>query len=337
MKNHLEERLSMAVSKRVRAVGSISNELLKKSREAALAAVQIFNNPSITFKSEIFIVLMVISWTYLMHAHFRKIGIDYRYFKTGAKRKKYEKTAKGAIKYWELERCLYEPACPLEDLVKKNLKFLIGLRHEIEHQMTSKLDSHLSARFQACCLNYNESVKKLFGPEFGIDKHLSFSLQFSSIGREQVDTLTAASGFPQNISSYIKTFDDSLSESEYNDSRYAYRIFFVPKTANRKGQADQVVEFIRSDSDLAKDVNKSYAVIKETEKAKFLPKQVLEKMKLKGFTNFKMHHHTELWKTLDAKNLSKGLGVNVVNVWYWYEPWIAIVEKHCAQNLKVYK
>ena len=92
MKNHFEERLSMAISKRVRAVGSISNELLKKSREAALAAVQIFNNPSITFKSEIFIVLMVISWTYLMHAHFRKIGIDYRYFKTGAKRKKYEKT-----------------------------------------------------------------------------------------------------------------------------------------------------------------------------------------------------------------------------------------------------
>lgn len=36
---------------RIRKVGSISNELVKKSREAALAAVQIFNNPSITFKS----------------------------------------------------------------------------------------------------------------------------------------------------------------------------------------------------------------------------------------------------------------------------------------------
>jgi hypothetical protein len=35
--------------KRVRRVFSVKEELLKKSREAALAAVQIFNNPNVTF------------------------------------------------------------------------------------------------------------------------------------------------------------------------------------------------------------------------------------------------------------------------------------------------
>ncbi len=40
---------------------SVSHELVEKSREAALAAVQIFNNPQVTFKSEIFIVLMHVS------------------------------------------------------------------------------------------------------------------------------------------------------------------------------------------------------------------------------------------------------------------------------------
>lgn len=326
----------MVAGKRVRAVGSISNELLKKSREAALAAVQTFNNPSITFKSEIFIVLMVISWTYLMHAHFRKSGIDYRYFKTRGSRKWFERTTKGAIKYWGLERCLDDPACPLDALVKKNLKFLIGLRHEIEHQMTTRLDAHLSARFQACCLNYNDAVKKLFGHEFGIDKHLSFSLQFSSIDRGQVDLLNPSTELPKNIAAFINAFDAALSEGEYNDPRFAYRVLFIPKTANRKGQADQVIEFIKADSELAKGVNKTYAVIKETERAKFLPKQVLEKMHQKGFPKFNMHHHTELWKALDAKNPSKGLGVSVVNVWYWYEPWIDIVENHCAQSQKKY-
>lgn len=34
------------------------------------------------------------------------------------------------------------------------------------------------------------------------------------------------------------------------------------KTANRKGQADKVIEFIKADSELAKDVNKHYAVVK---------------------------------------------------------------------------
>ena len=39
-------------------------ELLIKSREAMLSAVQIYNNPQITFKSETFISLAVISWTF---------------------------------------------------------------------------------------------------------------------------------------------------------------------------------------------------------------------------------------------------------------------------------
>ncbi len=53
---------------RRRSVKSIKDELIKKSREAILAAVQIYNNPLITFKSEAFITLSMIGWTYLMHA-----------------------------------------------------------------------------------------------------------------------------------------------------------------------------------------------------------------------------------------------------------------------------
>ena len=47
--------------------------------------------------------------------------------------------------------------------------------------MTSKIDDYLSARFQSCCLNFNHYIKKLFGEKYGIDKHLSVSLQFSTV------------------------------------------------------------------------------------------------------------------------------------------------------------
>ena len=46
---------------------SITNELLDKSKEAMVSAVQIYNNPLIKFKSEMFITTAIISWTYLMH------------------------------------------------------------------------------------------------------------------------------------------------------------------------------------------------------------------------------------------------------------------------------
>ena len=65
------------MSKRKHRRSSVKSELIKKSREATLAAVQIFNNPNITFKAEAYVVLMIIGWTYLMHAYFRSKGIEY--------------------------------------------------------------------------------------------------------------------------------------------------------------------------------------------------------------------------------------------------------------------
>lgn len=322
----------MSQPKRVRSVGSISNELLKKSREAALAAVQIFNNPSITFKSEIYIVLMVIAWTYLLHAHFRQKRVEYRYFKMVGARRKFDRTTKDAYKYWELERCLNSDQSPVEKNAANNLRFLIGLRHEIEHQMTNRIDECFSARFQACCLNYNDHIKSLFDEKHGIDKHLSFSLQFSSISREQIDLLNTQSGLPPNILGYVTEFDSSLSEDEYNHPRYAYRVLFIPKAANRRGQADQVIEFVKADSDLAKEVNAQYTVIKETERRKYLPSEIVLLIQGEGFSRFNMHAHTALWKTENAKSANKGLGVAVAKTWYWYESWLDRVRTHCSAN-----
>ncbi len=67
-------------SKRTRAVWSVKEELLIKSREAMLSAVQIFNNPNIHFKSENFIILANISWIYLLHAYYREQKLEYRYY-----------------------------------------------------------------------------------------------------------------------------------------------------------------------------------------------------------------------------------------------------------------
>ncbi|WP_460090639.1 DUF3644 domain-containing protein [Pseudomonas sp. S2_E02] len=322
----------MTAEKRVRTIGSVADELIKKSREAALASVQIFNNPALLFKSEIFIVLMMISWTYLLHAFYRKKGIEYRYFKLEGQRKRFQKTAKGAMKHWELEKCLNQKESPIDASAANNLRFLIGLRHEIEHQMTTRIDQFLSARFQACCLNYNEAIKSIFGPRYGIDKHLSFSLQFSSLNKEQVDQLSKANGLPENIRAYITAFDLALSDEEFNDPRFSYRVFFVPKTANHKGQADQVIEFIKPGSEIAEGMNTKYIQIKETERPKYLPSKIVEKVQGAGYPRFTMTHHTKMWQSCEAKKQAKGFGVMVMNTWYWYETWLDYVLAECEER-----
>ncbi|MHC5676358.1 DUF3644 domain-containing protein [Nostoc sp.] len=324
--------------KRKRRIASVADALIFKSREAALAAVQIFNNPQITFKSEIFIVIMCIAWTYLLHAYYRKKKIKYIYFNQSSigKRRRYLRTKTGVFKHWELEQCLNYIYTPIDKDTANNLKFLILLRHEIEHQMTTKIDKYLSARFQACCLNYNFYIKQLFGDDKGIEKYLSFSLQFSSIDEYQVDNLKEGKDLPNNIKKFIEGFDAKLSEDEYNSPKFAYRVLFVAKLVNHKGQADKIIEFIKADSPLAKDVNATYTVIKETEKKKFLPKEIVEQMNQKGFSKFAMQHHTELWKSLNAKEPKKSFGVQVAKTWYWYELWVKEAEKYCQENRDKY-
>jgi len=328
----------MEKTQRKRRLRSVASELIRKSREAALAAVQHFNNPLITFKSELFIVTMCIAWTYLLHAYYRRQGIEYRYYcQSPGGRRRFERTKHGAFKHWELERCLNERACPLDRHTRNNLRFLIGLRHEIEHQMTTRIDGSLSAKFQACALNYNHYMRQLFGDRHGIDQHLPFSLQFSSIGKEQIAALPSPEVMPTYIQGYITGFEEGLSPEEFNSPRFAYRVLFVPKTANRKGQADQVIEFVRADSEIAKDLNRAYAVIKETEKPKYLPGQIAEMMRKEGYKKFRVHHHTDLWKSANARAKSKGYGVYVGKQWYWYESWIQVVRRHCKDNAEKYR
>jgi len=129
---------------RNRRIGSIKNELIKKSREAALAAVQIFNNPNITFKSESYVVLMIIAWTYLLHAYFKSKRIEYRYYQNNGTRRVFDKTKHGAYKHWELERCLKDAQSPIDKDTANNIYFLIGLRHEIRsgpNRMNSRIQN----------------------------------------------------------------------------------------------------------------------------------------------------------------------------------------------------
>ncbi|MBK7675144.1 MAG: DUF3644 domain-containing protein, partial [Candidatus Accumulibacter sp.] len=165
-------------------------------------------------------------------------------------------------------------------------------------------------------------VKKLFGDKHGIDKHLAFSLQFSSISREQAAALPLPGAMPSHIKAFVEGFEGILSEGEFNSPRYAYRVLFVAKTANRKGQADEVIEFVKADSALAADVNKAYAVIRETERPKHLPSGIVKLMKQEGYQRFTMHDHTTLWREADAKTAGKAFGVQVENAWYWYDTWL---------------
>lgn len=313
---------------RVRTVFSVQRVLVTKSREAALTAVQAFNNPLVTFKSETYIVLMNVAWTYLLHAYYRAKKVEYRYFKRRGKRRLFDRTESGEYRYWELLRCLKTKDCPLDPATLANLRFLIGLRNEIEHHLPPGLDDYLGSRYLACALNYEFWLTSLFGIRHSLNAAVAIPLQFGDPARAP-DAPSLEAALPAKVARFIRKFDEGLSEDDYNSERFAYRLLFVRKAVGKRGQADRVIEFVRPDSELAKTIEAEHWAFKEVERPKFRPTDVVQRVRAAGFPGFGLQRHVDMWKRLNGKDPALGYGVMVAGVWLWYERWIERVIEEC--------
>ena len=294
-------------------------------------AVQTFNNPLTTFKTETFIVLMSIAWTYLLHAYYRSEHIEYRYPSRGPKRRKFARTASGSFEYWDLAACLRASSCPLDEPTKSNLRFLIGLRNEIVHHQSTGVDHQFAPRYLACCLNYERYVCDLFGEQYSLRDAAAFTLQFRDI-MAGAGALEAPQRLPSNVAGYLREFDAEMSEEDFASPYFRLSFPFTPLVAKSKAQADEVIKFVAFDSELSQELNRVF--LKEVERPKHLPSDIVSRMNEEGFMKFTMYHHTQLWKELDAKDPGKGYGVWVSKNWYWYDRWVERVREHCSANAR---
>lgn len=309
------------------------DELLIKAREAMIAAVHIFNGAGLTFRAELFIVTTIIAWTYLLHAWYRRAGIDYRYKDRAGV---IQQTKHGAECYWELAKCLRHPRCPADAATISNLDFLIELRNEIEHRSTNRIDNAVSAKLQATCINFNNTIKDEFGAQFGLERRLPIALQFVTFSVDQRENLKPATDLPAHIETMMDSFHNALTPAQQADPKFAYRVAFVPKVGNRASNSDLAVEFVKPGTEEATEINR--VLLKEIEKNRYTPSQMVAKMKAEGFPRFSVQAHTELWQAEDAKNPAKGFGRegDYKNSWVWYDKWLELVRAHCKANKDKY-
>lgn len=142
---------------------------------------------------------------------------------------------------------------------------------------------------------------------------------------------------PPSIATMMEEFHAGLSPEEQADPHFAYRVAFVPKVGNRASNADLAVEFVKADSEEAKEVSR--VLLKEINKKRYTPKQVVEMMQAEGFPAFTQHYHTQIWQGLDAKDSAKGFGCagDYKGTWVWFDAWVARVRAHCQEQGEKYK
>jgi len=114
---------------------------------------------------------------------------------------------------------------------------------------------------------------------------------------------------PPHVATAMENFHNGLTEEEQSDPQFRYRVAFVPKLSGKATKADLAVEFVKPGSPEAASVER--VLLKETERNKFRPTEIVTKANAAGYPNFKIYDHTQLVDQLDARNLASDDGLEM--------------------------
>ncbi len=256
-------------------LNTVVDERLVRAREAMILAVQVFNSAALHFKTEVFLVLCNVAWTYLLHEHYERNGV-----------KIIDKDGRSFLLSYMLKR----NDCPLTGGQANNLKAISLLRDEVEHKLLGKSDLAWQGLFQACCLNFEEVLCRLFGSQVTLAKNLAFSLQFVKPDFHQLAQVSN-----HNLPPHIEALDARLqamfSEAERLELSYQFRVVYTFDAAT-KGTAN--IEFVNPDSVKGKEVRNILVNYKSSDHVyPHKPSKICNLVSKKTGQSFTSHNHTQ--------------------------------------------
>lgn len=284
-----------------------TKSILEGSIDAALLAVEVYNKPRTTFRSQAYIVLMIIAWTRLFHAYFNKtIGNKYYYKEKNGRYQLID----GERKAWELKTCI-DKYGSLSDPVKANLDFFIGLRNKIEHHNVTEreVDVLIFGECQSLLYNYENLSIQIFGEEYALNESLAFSLQFSYMRPEEQRRANRSvlSAEAREIRNYIENYQSALRDEIFNSQEYSIKFIQIPKVTNTN-RNDLAVEFVRAnelDPDTLQHITAvikdKRVVIEARNVGKLRAGKVVEKVKAQTLRNFNQYDHTCFYTIFDVR------------------------------------
>lgn len=135
----------------------LTHKLIEKSQGCFLLALELYNKPTIQYRTESFAILATNSWELLLKARL--------YEKSDGKmpsifRKKVRNQKRESI---SIDECLNKAFDDGNDPVKRNIEFISELRNEATHLVIDYFNPYYSRVFQACVINYLASIELWFG------------------------------------------------------------------------------------------------------------------------------------------------------------------------------
>lgn len=285
--------------------------MLEASRDEALLAVDLYNQPRQPRRLEAFFVHMHISWLYLLQSKYRMEDRDIRYRLPNGHFDRVD----GEPKTWDLTRCVAE-RWDEANAIRKNLELTISLRNKIEHRFHEAINIVASGYAQALLINYEEELVSIGGAQASLGEILRFPIFVGTVtplGQARFDELRDS--LPRSTRDFIARFESSLDPAIKDDQRYEFRIHLVPKTGSRES-ADRAISFVR-ESDLTDEQRSAFETLGRTGQVvvreqirpvsgaglmrpRFAAQKVQERITFK----FHVGHFVRAWKKLGCRPLN---------------------------------
>ncbi len=263
------------------------DERLIRAREAMILAVMIFNSGGYRFKTEVFAVLANIAWTYLLHEHYTRNGVQ---------------PLNADDSTFALSYMLTRPDCPLSKGIKNNLSAVKAIRDEVEHKMLGRSDVKWLPLFQACCLNFDRTLVSWFGSRVTLQSDLSVALQFGRLELEQAAQISAYD-VPPNITALDALLKRDMKEEDLDDLEYQFRVIYTFDSAS-KGKAH--IHFLSPDSEEGKTVQNVLQKFKIADELyRYKPGDVAKIVRKASGKPFSMSDHTSMWQKHKVRPASR--------------------------------
>ena len=94
-----------------------------------------------------------------------------------------------------------------------------------------------------------------------------------------------------------------------------------------------MIEFVKPGSDIEGEINR--VLIKEMEKKKYRPTDIVSEVNVQGFPRFTQHQHTLFMKERKSRDPTQPFGTFVdiqKKDWRWYGTWLNEVLAYCESN-----
>lgn len=262
---------------------TVQEQLLDKSKEAFVLAIEVYNKPSIKYRLEGFSFFICNAWELMLKAHIiNKFGEGAIYFPDKPNRT------------ITLERCVQRVFTNEKAPLRKNLEKVIELRNTSTHFITEEYEAVYISLLQACVFNFVDKMMEFHNVDMTQvipENFITLSVRLKSLDETEIK-----GKYEKQVAERLITTSESLKPLiEENNSAFSIKVEHYHYATKKREEATEIYH-------IEKEAIEGVRVIKEVKNpnethkynAKACIKEINKRLKKDGVELLYNGIHVEL-------------------------------------------